>query len=315
MPAIAVKLGDFTFGAFEVPELIGVGGEQQNVVHELIGGGRAVDAMGQRPRELTWSGLFFGAGALDRARFVDQLRAAGNALDLTWSQFAYSVMIRSFHYDFVHAWRLPYTIALDVIEDRTLPARAAPALTFDAAILGDFNNAQDIAAQINDGPLSDVLDTLDSAIKAVSTFANAAQSVINTVLVPLQQVQSRVNVLITATGNTVINTTTFGGALATPGGLLNQSQNTGKLAQLYPLQSTLNRIGANLNLINRVPNAITVAVAGGTLFHLAAQYYGDATKWTEIAAANGTTDPIINGSQSLIIPPVQPTAAGGVLSL
>ena len=56
----------------------------------------------------------------------------------------------------------------------------------------------------------------------------------------------------------------------------------------------------------------TVTVAGGDLYRLALQYLDDATQWTRIAKANGLIDPVITGVVTLTIPPVDPTATGGI---
>lgn len=56
----------------------------------------------------------------------------------------------------------------------------------------------------------------------------------------------------------------------------------------------------------------TVTVAGGNLFALAALYLNDATQWIRIAQANGLSDPQLVGVNTLIIPPVNPTAGGGI---
>jgi hypothetical protein len=53
-------------------------------------------------------------------------------------------------------------------------------------------------------------------------------------------------------------------------------------------------------------------VAGGNLFALAAQYLQDATQWIRIAQANDLSDPVLIGVQTLVIPPVDATAGGGV---
>lgn len=59
---------------------------------------------------------------------------------------------------------------------------------------------------------------------------------------------------------------------------------------------------------------ITIAVAGGNLFALAAQYLGDATQWNRIASLNGLTDFLITGTMTLQIPPVDANAGnGGIL--
>jgi hypothetical protein len=56
----------------------------------------------------------------------------------------------------------------------------------------------------------------------------------------------------------------------------------------------------------------TVIVAGGNLFALAALYLHDATQWIRIAQANGLRDPMLSAVQTLIIPPVDPSAGGGI---
>jgi hypothetical protein len=56
----------------------------------------------------------------------------------------------------------------------------------------------------------------------------------------------------------------------------------------------------------------TITVAGGNLFALAAQYLQDATQWIRIAQANDLSDPVLIGVQTLVIPPVDAMAGGGV---
>ena len=56
----------------------------------------------------------------------------------------------------------------------------------------------------------------------------------------------------------------------------------------------------------------TITVAGGNLFAIAAQQYGDATAWLQIARANGLSDPFLSGLVTLTIPPYDPTQSGGV---
>jgi hypothetical protein len=55
-----------------------------------------------------------------------------------------------------------------------------------------------------------------------------------------------------------------------------------------------------------------VTVIGGNLFHLAAVYLADATQWIRIAQANDLSDPVLIGLVELTIPPVDPTAGGGI---
>jgi L-ascorbate metabolism protein UlaG (beta-lactamase superfamily) len=56
----------------------------------------------------------------------------------------------------------------------------------------------------------------------------------------------------------------------------------------------------------------TLTVAGGNLFQIAAQQLGDATQWIRIAQLNNLTDPMLSGLVTLTMPPVDPTAGGGI---
>ena len=56
----------------------------------------------------------------------------------------------------------------------------------------------------------------------------------------------------------------------------------------------------------------TVTVAGGDMYRLALQYLGAADQWWRIAKANNLIDPVITGLVTLNIPPVDPTATGGI---
>lgn len=51
---------------------------------------------------------------------------------------------------------------------------------------------------------------------------------------------------------------------------------------------------------------------GGNLFAIAAQYLGDATQWIRIAQVNVLSDPVLTGVVTLVIPPVDPSATGGL---
>ncbi|MBV9756808.1 MAG: hypothetical protein JO047_07120 [Alphaproteobacteria bacterium] len=57
---------------------------------------------------------------------------------------------------------------------------------------------------------------------------------------------------------------------------------------------------------------MTITVAGGNLFAIAAQRLGDATQWIRIAQLNSLTDPVLVGVVTLLIPPTDPRATGGI---
>jgi len=55
-----------------------------------------------------------------------------------------------------------------------------------------------------------------------------------------------------------------------------------------------------------------ITVAGGDLFHVAAQQLGDATQWIRIAQLNGLSDPFLSGVTALTLPTINPTSGGGI---
>lgn len=65
-------------------------------------------------------------------------------------------------------------------------------------------------------------------------------------------------------------------------------------------------------------NTVTsVSVSSANLFQLAAQYLGDATQWSRIAALNGFSDFLVTGLTSpILIPPYDKNAGnGGIVAL
>ena len=58
----------------------------------------------------------------------------------------------------------------------------------------------------------------------------------------------------------------------------------------------------------------SVTVVGGNLFSIAASMLGDATQWIRIAQLNGLDDPVIDGVVTLLIPDVDPSATGGIVT-
>lgn len=306
----------FDFARFEIPEKINFGGDQALVVHELVGGVRVVDAMGRQEAPLEWSGLFQGENALVRALYLDGLRISGKVQRLTWSLFSFDVVIKTLHCDFERQYKIPYRISFVIIKDNCNPLSELYVDAVDEWISDDMAEANALGDLIGDGPLSGLLKTLDSAISSVSSFANAVQSTINGVLAPLAAVQARVQVLTASVGNVIGNVTTLGGILPNnpiaqqANKLMGQVNAMTQLPQLYNLQSVLGRMGGNLGSIGTAGRQ--VATAGGNLYQMASDAYGDAMAWTGIAKANGLTDPTISGVKTLTVPAL-PDDSGGVM--
>jgi len=313
-PTTVLQLGTFSFGSLEVPAEIGFGGAQRLSVHELVGGTRVVDAMGRSDRPLSWSGLLLGEQALQRARFLDGLRIAGASLELSWSELRYLVVVREFDATFQRAYQIPYRISCEVVADLAAPVTSPGTTPVDEQVNADAAQATELVAEVGDSRLTGLMGTLNSAIKAVSSFAHAAQSTISSVLQPLAAVQAQVTTLIASTANTISNVTTFGGVLPNNPLATSAARLTGQLTavtqgnSLYALRNVLGRMSSNLGAVN-APQA-TIGTAGGNLFRVAQQQYGDPMAWTGIARANGLTDPFVQGAQVLTIPPNADDSAG-----
>jgi hypothetical protein len=140
MPDTTLLLGPVVFRDFEVPERINFGGTQRLAVHELPGGARVIDALGRDDADIVFSGIFTGGDAMPRARALDELRALGTVLPLTWDVLTYSVVIRAFAAQYERAEWIPFRIACTVLRDEAAALAEAP-LSLATSLLGDFSIA------------------------------------------------------------------------------------------------------------------------------------------------------------------------------
>jgi hypothetical protein len=318
-PETTLQLGDFVFGALEIPGEINFGGAQRLAVHQLVGGVKVVDAMGRSDDPIAWSGMLLGggkdisgnaifSGAVDRAQYLDQLRIAGQPLDLTWGRFKYRVVVREFKGSYQKSYLIPYHITVEVIQDETSPVSTAGAPPIDSAIGDDDTAATVLVTTIGDPTLTGYMGSISAAIAAVVTFATAPQSQINGVLQPIVLAQGQVSVLAAAATATIGGATAFGGLVPGAPAATSATQMSAQVAamtqlsNLRTLGSILGRMQRNLSSAKSSPR--TVATAGGNLFRIAEEQYGEAAAWTGIAQANGLTDPFIQGTKVLQIPPV-----------
>ena len=317
MPDTTLVLGDFQFASFEVPEQIGFGGEQQLVVHELVGGLHVIDAMGERPTAVEWSGIFAGASALDRALALDAMRKAGKPLELTWSELSYQVVIRSVRCTFQRFYRLPYSIVCEVISDQTAPVLGNTDPSNEQLIGDDLSDANDSADGLGDGLLSGGMATLTGAISAIGPLSQAAPSALGALGVPLIAARSRAKTLLSATTGTLSSGSIGGVAPGVPAAqqaasLLTAVAAASEAPRLIQIDRTLGRMEANIASLGS--GSMSVTQAGGDLFTVAANEYGDARGWSAIAAANNLTDPKLSGITTLAIPPL-PAGADGILNV
>ncbi|MGT2505667.1 hypothetical protein [Cupriavidus basilensis] len=316
MADVVLKLGDITFQRNEIPESMPFGGEHALVVHRLVGGVKVVDAMGAFTGPIEWSGWFEGQEALSRARAVDLLRESGATVVLQWSELSFAVVVRNFRPVFQRFYKIPYRITCEVVEDLTLSSAGNGDQSIDDLINGDIASAASLVSDIGDISLSSIMGTLNTAISGVSSFANAAQSTLNSVLQPIAALRNQTQTLIAQVNNTLVNVTTLGGIL--PNNPI--AQQVQKLssqivaAQQLPVLVQLDRVvgRAQLNVGSIYASAKQVTVAGGNLMDIAAKEWGDAMAWTGLAKANPQlgADPQLTGVNTVTIPPSKDDVGG-----
>jgi hypothetical protein len=314
-PDLILTLGGIQFSSFEIPESIRFGGEQRAIVHELVGGTRIVDAMGRSDAPVEWSGILTGPTAVDRALYIDTMRTQGLAQDLSWNGLVFSVLVRRFSMNFERYYRIHYSIECLVVANKNGPVTQVSAPGIDSALADDYNTVNSLSGLVGDPTLSSLVTNLSTAISAVSSFANASQSVINSVLGPIAAVQAQTKILLASSINTMQNVTTFGGlvpgnpASKATAALSNQLAAATQTTTLLQIQAATGRMSSNLS--TQSAPAVQVTQAGGNLYTVASQQYGDPTTWPTIAAANGLKDPSLVGVNTLNIP-ASPGNSGGV---
>lgn len=310
------------FEASEVPEHIPFGGDQMVAVHQFVGGKRQVDTLGPSDAPITWSGIFFGPIAQYRARYLDTLRRNGQPVTITWGQWRYIGVISKFIGTIRQPWNIPYTITVIVQQDEVRPIPTA-VTSLVQAMADDYEGASCLSSAIGDSELTSLMGSISSGIdtftQAVNSFTapiaaasacitqavQTVQATLQALIAPIARAQARVQSLISSVDSAVGLLSTVGTASTSPpleAQALLAGSNTVSTAQpLYALSGVLGRMGANAAKTPR-NSAKSVTVVGGTLYGLAAQHYGDASQWGVIAQANGLTDPVIQGVQTLTIP-------------
>jgi len=239
----AVVLGPVVLDNFEVVSGITFGGAQRLVVHDLPGGRRVVDALGRQDAAISFQGFFSGSDATVRARLVDELRAAGGVLSLSWDVFVYSVIIRTFVADFRCAWWIPYRIECLVLRDDA-------AELVEAAIDLGTSVLDDLGAAAGFGLPSSVSLTAAQTYAGTPGAAVAGTASYNTALSSLTQANLGISGAITVTGNQIEPSTLFGPATAATGiaSLNAMAGTTGTLCALTAASGYAGR--ALLNLTN-----------------------------------------------------------------
>jgi hypothetical protein len=275
MSNVVVTLGDVSFQDFEVPEKISFGGTQRLAVQELIGGGRVVDALGYDDGEISFSGIFSGDDAAQRAQTLDTERAAGAVLALFWDQYFYNVVIAEFAADYEKPWWIPFALRCIVASDPAVDNAVTPAVYLVSNDLSVVTSLLGQAGLVLGG-LTD---------PTVAGLATAGQQC----------------------GR--------GGGRGGRGVWHRRGESDdgefgrfgGGIRDERLSQPRREQFGRGIVMSIQI-----ITVAGGNLFTLAAKYLNDATQWIRIAQANNLSDPVLNGVVTLTIPAVNAAAGGGI---
>jgi len=253
MVDLVATLGGLVLDGFEIPEEInGLGGEQSLKVKKLVGGSRVISGLGRDDDDPVFSGRFRGFDAESRMKQFDAMRVAGLPVLFTFSTFIYSVIIQKFKPRYLSFQEIPYTITLCVLADLTTPILPiVPSL--DSDIGDDLSNALGIADSLNIPAISAPITALQADVMSVQTFTTASPSDIASAVNFVAQAQIAVGSVIATSNAAVAANGNVAGVVAGADPaiiattLLAQSGAFSNLGNLYPLQSSLGRMGVNLN--------------------------------------------------------------------
>lgn len=135
------SIGQVVLHGWEVPEVLHSVGQQQVVVHNFIGGGRTVQALGEQPGPIRWRGKLVPQvryrneetketyevelDPLARALDLDAIRRTGDSVDFIYGPLQWLVVVEDFKFDIKNRNEIDYYISLVVIGgvDATLEVR------------------------------------------------------------------------------------------------------------------------------------------------------------------------------------------------
>jgi hypothetical protein len=270
-----------------------IGGVKQNVVEtELVGGGKVTHQLGAQAKGFSFRGKFLADRVATQIPALQQMANAGVAVSLTYGTQAWTVVVKDVQPTYKNQWYATYDIELVVVNST-------------GGNIGGGSSGPDQDQQVNQQQqqaqgLNQNLQNLDP---------NGTQ--------PYQQALTQ---LFTDIGNAgplgdlsssetqaLVNDVTS--ALAGVNAYVAAQNPTSQQYSLgTQLANVLTLIGKN---IANAQTTTTITVTGGTLYHISAKYYSDATLGVQaIMAANGLSSPILSTMQptSLVLPQL-PAAA------
>lgn len=280
-----------TFIGFDTPEKLGkLGGPQRTATHEYPGGLKTLQTLGQFPNVIRVTGTLIGqvngVSPINRALQMDLLRRHGLAVTMSYGgQLSWLGVVTMFEAELLHQNRITYTLEFEPVIDNSLAVPGAPTVNLG----GLFGNA---------------IGALQSFLGSAAAAALPADT-----LTSLQAVVDYAGTVMTSTGGVITKATsaqqtTILSMSTTSIGLLNRDAANENVQTSAAASSQVANVEQMINVLS--PNASgtqqVVQVVNPNFVSLAAKYYGDATMWPTIAAANGTSDTTLPGVQSITIP-------------
>ena len=318
-------LGSFVFERTEIPGHLPFAGRQMIAVHNLIGGGRTVDALGPIDRDLEWRGLFLGAKAMSRAKKLNAARLAGKPLYLLMGNVSWKVVIADFEPDYAYVNNVPYRIRLIALSETWNNPPAAVATTSKLSAFKKFLAEAASLGQAISNTVASIVSSVQSVTNTIASIDGAASSAISSLTNGLEQITNTVDGLKSSIENGLQNITTLGGVLpnnpaaAMVSSISNQANLAAQSYQADNLSAITINSGTTLETTGEVLAPLVIPTLTGTaplsstvrvivgqntdLGTLALQYYGDATQWPQIANANGLLSPIVPSTMEIVIPP------------
>ncbi|MFZ4214902.1 hypothetical protein ACOZB2_26280 [Pantoea endophytica] len=307
--ATRLMLGEFEFMEFEVPERVVIPGRQKTVLHQLIGGRRIIDVLGTEYEPLTWSGVITGLQASERVSALERMRDEGRPTVLTLDDYRFTVIITRFTSVYEFIWRRPYSIEVAVVSNDGAPTKV-DGLTgaLQGLINSDLGRALGLAKIINIDAVTKTVKEVHQAVQQITDFAHATVAQIQSVIRPLIAARNIIQHELALLEAAAEDITSLGGMV--PGNTISKAVNnllmqldcSTRIPAFYQLQDVLGRLNKNVRTGQTAQGVKAITLAGGDLYRVASEQYGDASLWTSLADANDLADPQLSGVNTIRIP-------------
>jgi hypothetical protein len=245
MASTTLLLGSVTFQDFEVPCGLNFGGKQRLAVHRLPGGARVIDALGRDDVDISFAGIFSGNDATLRARLLDEMRASGALLPLTWDVFFYTVIVSQFQADYARSNWIPYKIVCTVLRDEA-SALIEVALSLSASVLSDVGTAisQAASAGVDISDLQTTMSDPSATVRETAAYG-VGQSSLAGAQSSLSSAMSGAETALPATAITSPGTAESGIADLTSAVTASQQLSQLSIAQAYVGRAAINLANAS----------------------------------------------------------------------